>query len=458
MNSNLFITILGGNNLNNIVVAKFGGSSLADAHQFEKVKNIIEANSNRRYVVPSAPGKRHGKDYKITDLLYLCNTHVQQGIPFDDVFKIISERYTEIVNELSIKYKQMDNLNIGFYLETIKTSIAEGASADYTASRGEYLNGIILATLLGYEFIDSRDVIAFDKHGRFDSDTTDTAVKDKLKNIEKAVIPGFYGSLPNDKIKTFSRGGSDVTGAIIAKGVNADLYENWTDVSGFLMADPRIVENPKPIETITYRELRELSYMGATVLHEDSVFPVREAGIPINIKNTNLPEAPGTLIVDDTSKLGKTGTITGIAGKKDFTVLAIEKNLMNTELGFCRKLLSVLEMNDVAFENMPSGIDCVSLVIEDSQIEGKLDGIIDEIKRKCIPDSIDVYPNMALIATVGRGMSQSRGAAAKVFEALAKSDTNIRMINQGSSEINIIVGVETNDFEKAIKAIYNSII
>lgn len=444
--------------MSNIVVTKFGGSSLADAHQFEKVKNIIEANPERRYVVPSAPGKRHSKDYKITDLLYICNTHVQQGIPFDDVFKIIAERYKEIVDELSKKYKQMETLDITSYLDTVKAAIADGASADFTASRGEYLNGIILSTLLEYEFVDPKEIIFFNKFGSFDSLTTQKAIKAHLANIEKAVIPGFYGVLPDGEIKTFSRGGSDVTGAIIARGVSASLYENWTDVSGFLMADPRIVENPSPIETITYRELRELSYMGAGVLHEDSVFPVREAGIPIIIKNTNLPSAPGTLIVDDASHISKCGSITGIAGKKDFTVIAIEKNMMNTELGFCRKLLSILEMHGVAFENMPSGIDAVSLVIPDSQIDGKLDDIIDDIKRQCKPDSIEVYPNMALIATVGRGMLQSKGVAAKVFEALAKNKVNIRMINQGSSEINIIVGVENSEFEKGIEGIYNAFV
>lgn len=442
----------------NIIVAKFGGSSLADANQFEKVKNIIDANAKRCFVVPSAPGKRNSGDYKITDLLYLCHTHVQHGIPFDDVFKIISERFKGIVKDLSSKYSHMKGLNINKYLKTIKSEISSGASADYTASRGEYLNGIILSSLLGFEFVDAKELIFFDKYGCLDTASTYKAIEDKLNKNSKAVIPGFYGCLPDGEIKTFSRGGSDITGAIVAHGVSASLYENWTDVSGFLMADPRIVENPMPIETITYRELRELSYMGATVLHEESVFPVREAGIPINIKNTNSPEDPGTLIIGDTAPITRCKTITGIAGKKDFTVIAIEKNLMNAELGFCRKLLSILEMNCVAFENMPSGIDTVSLVIPDSQINGKLNEIIEEINRQCRPDSIEVYPNMALIATVGRGMSQSKGMAAQIFTALASNDVNIRMINQGSSEINIIVGVETSDFEKAIKAIYDTFV
>lgn len=444
--------------MGNIIVAKFGGSSLADANQFEKVKNIIESNPERRFIVPSAPGKRNSNDYKVTDLLYLCSAHVQQGIPFDDVFKIISERFKGIVKDLSLRYSHMKNLNINKYLKTIKNEISIGISQDYTASRGEFLNGIILSALLGFEFIDASDVIFFNKQGTLDSNSTYKAINDMLNKTSKAIIPGFYGSLPNGQTKTFSRGGSDVTGAIIAHGLSASLYENWTDVSGFLMADPRIIKNPNPIDTISYRELRELSYMGATVLHEEAVFPVREAGIPINIKNTNLPQDPGTLIVGDKSPVYKSKTITGIAGKKSFTVIAIEKNLMNSELGFCRKLLSILEMNGVAFENMPSGIDCVSLVISDSQINGKLEVIIDEIKKQCNPDSIEVYPNMALIATVGRGMSQTIGMAAKIFEALAKNHVNIRMITQGSSEINIIAGVETNDFEKAIKSIYDAFV
>jgi aspartate kinase len=442
--------------LENIIVAKFGGSSLADAHQFEKVKNIVEANGDRKYIVPSAPGKRHSKDYKITDLLYLCSTHVEQGISFDDVFKIISDRYNEIVTELSEKYNHMKALDINTYLLKIKYDIGSGCPSDYTASRGEYLNAIILSTLLNYDFIDASDLIFFDKYGRLNADHTHKGIVKRLSSSKNAVIPGFYGSDPSGKIKTFSRGGSDITGALIARGAGASLYENWTDVSGFLMADPRIITNPMPIEAITYRELRELSYMGATVLHEDSVFPVREAGIPINIKNTNSPLDRGTLIVGDTHPMEKCGTITGIAGKKDFTVIAIEKNLMNTELGFCRKLLSILESNNVVFESMPAGIDTVSLVIPDYQLDNKLETIIEEINRQCKPDSLEILPNMALIATVGRGMSKSKGIAAKIFEALAKNNVNIRMINQGSSEINIIVGVENNDFEKAINSIYNA--
>lgn len=436
--------------MKDIIVAKFGGSSLADSGQFQKVKKIIESDSRRRYIVPSAPGKRNSKDYKITDLLYLCYTHVEQSIPFDDVFNIISDRYINIVKELNL------NFDIESKLKEIKEKISQGASKDYTASRGEYLNGLILANYLGCEFIDASELIHFNKRGRWDFKKTDEAIKNKLSKIDRAVIPGFYGSTEDGEIKTFSRGGSDITGAIISSGVKAALYENWTDVSGFLMASPQIVENPKHIEKITYRELRELSYMGATVLHEESVFPVRKAGIPINIKNTNEPEHPGTLIIDDAGPAAYTGTITGIAGKKGFTVIAIEKTLMNAELGFCRRLLSILEMYGVAFENMPSGIDSVSLVIEDSQLEDKLDNIVEEIERQCRPDSIEVYPNMALIATVGRGMAQTKGISAKVFSALAEKKVNIRMINQGSSEINIIVGVENSHFEEAVRSIYKT--
>lgn len=436
--------------MNKIIVTKFGGSSLADSNQFKKVKTIIEANSSRKYIIPSAPGKRNSKDYKITDLLYLCHAHVQTGIPFDDVFKLISQRYIDIVNELNL------DIDINSYLIKIRTDIENGASSDYAASRGEYLNSIILAKYLNAQFIDAASIIYFDESGNLDEEKTYASIKKIVLKYEKAVIPGFYGSDPDGNIKTFSRGGSDVTGSIISSGVNASLYENWTDVSGFLMADPRIVENPRTIEKVTYKELRELSYMGATVLHEEAIFPVRDAGIPINIKNTNKPEDEGTLIINDADEAEHFGSITGIAGKKDFTVIAIEKALLNSEIGFCRRLLSILEMYGISFENMPSGVDSVSLVIEDSQLKNKCSKVIEEIKRQCNPDSIEVHPNMALVATVGRGMAKARGVASKIFTALAKENINIRMIDQGSSEINIMVGVENANFEKAVKSIYNA--
>ena len=431
------------------IVTKFGGSSLADASQFKKVKNIILADENRKYVIPSAPGKRNSKDTKVTDLLYLCHMHVETGISSADVFKHVEDRYKQIVEELGL------NFDIQKYLNIVKEDIEAGASKDYAASRGEYLNGLILANYLGYEFVDAKDVIVFDEEGSLNAEATNKALKERLSKTEKAVIPGFYGANAEGEIVTFSRGGSDVTGALVAASIGAKLYENWTDVSGFLMADPRIVDNPKSIDYITYKELRELSYMGASVLHEEAIFPVREAGIPINIKNTNKPEDRGTFIVKDTE--GKEcKTITGVAGKKDFTVISIEKAMMNSELGFCRKVLSVLEMNNVSFENMPSGIDTVCVVVSDSELKNKKERIVDEIKRACNPDSIVVHPNMALIATVGKGMAKNKGVAAKIFGALAEANVNIRMIDQGSSEMNILVGIENDNFEKGIKAIYEA--
>lgn len=431
----------------NTIITKFGGSSLADANQFKKVKDIIFSNKARKYVVPSAPGKRNSKDTKITDLLYLCHAHVETGISLDDVFKHVEARYTEIVKDLGLEF------NISKHLANVKKDLEEGASKDYAASRGEYLNGLILANYLGFEFVDAKDVIVFNEDGSLELEETKKALKEKLSNVENAVIPGFYGADKDGNIVTFSRGGSDVTGALVAASIDADLYENWTDVSGFLMADPRIVENPKSISTITYKELRELSYMGASVLHEDAIFPVRESGIPINIKNTNKPEDKGTFIVQD-SEVKECKTITGIAGKKDFTVISIEKAMMNSELGFCRKILGILEMNNISFENMPSGIDTVCVVISDSELKNKTKKVVEEIKRTCNPDSIVVHPNMALIATVGKGMAKNKGVAAKVFDALSKADVNIRMIDQGSSEMNILVGIENDNFETAIKAIY----
>ena len=432
------------------IVTKFGGSSLADANQFKKVKNIISSNSDRKFVVPSAPGKRNSKDSKITDLLYLCHAHVDTGISLDDVFNHIKERYTGIVKDLNLDF------NIEEHLSIVKKDLEDGASKDYAASRGEYLNGLILANYLGFEFVDAKDVIVFNEDGTLDDDATDEALKDKLSKVKNAVIPGFYGADKDGNIVTFSRGGSDVTGALVAKSINADLYENWTDVSGFLMADPRIVENPKPIETITYSELRELSYMGASVLHEDSIFPVRKSGIPINIKNTNRPEDKGTFIVKDSDLSQNPNIVTGIAGKKDFTVISISKASMNSELGFCRKLLSVLEQNGISFENMPSGIDTVCLVIAESELKKKQKAVLDGIKASCNPDSIEVHPGMAMIATVGRGMNKQRGTAARIFKALSEAEINIRMIDQGSSEMNILVGIENSHFEKGIEAIYKA--
>lgn len=434
------------------IVAKFGGSSLADAKQFSKVKSIILSDERRKYIVPSAPGKRNKTDSKITDLLYKCQDLAEKGTGFDDVFNEISERYMGIVHELSV------DLDISKHLEEVKTNIASGASRDYAASRGEYLNGLILASYLGFEFIDAAEIIFFNEKGSFEPELTQSSISQRLSGVEKAVIPGFYGSMPDGQVKTFSRGGSDITGAIVARGTGAALYENWTDVSGFLMTDPRIVDNPRNIAKITYRELRELAYMGATVLHEDSVFPVRQAGIPINIKNTNIPSDPGTFIVNDVGQSDEPGNITGIAGKKDFVVIAIEKTLMNSEVGFVRKLTEILEHYNVPLEHMPTGIDTICLVIPALQTKSNLDDIVEEIKVKCSPDSVKVHRDISLVAVVGRGMVRSRGVAARVFTALSKEEINIRMIDMGSSETNIILGVETPDFEKSIKAIYQEFI
>lgn len=436
--------------MKDIIVAKFGGSSLADSKQFIKVKEIISSDKRRRFIIPSAPGKRHNKDHKITDLLYMCQQLASHGLNFDEIFNIIQKRYEDICSDLNL------DLDIRSILNTIKNNIQNGASKDFAASRGEYLNAIILSNYLGINFIDASQLIVFNDKGIYDQLATKKKIDQGLKDIDSAIIPGFYGTMPNGEIKTFSRGGSDITGAIITQAINAKLYENWTDVSGFLMADPRIVTNPKPIEKITYKELRELSYMGAPVLHEEAIFPVRQAGIPINIKNTNNPNDPGTMIINDLEPVAHFGTITGIAGKKDFTVISIEKTLMGSEKGFFRKLMSVLETNNVAIEHMPSSIDSISLIIANSELNSKLDKIIEEIRIYCNPDSIICYPNMALIAIVGRGMINTKGISAKIFTALANGGVNIRMITQGSSELNIIVGIENGDFEKAISAIYEA--
>ena len=434
-----------------IVVTKFGGSSLSEASQFRKVKEILLGDSNRMYVVPSAPGRREPDDAKVTDMLYTCHKLASTGelAEFEKVFAELSARYTEIIDELGL------NLDFAPHLEQVHYAMLNGQSVDYAASRGEYLNGIILAEYLGWEFIDAAEVIFFDANHRFDSERTQEVLSARLAGTRYAVIPGFYGSNPDGTIRTFSRGGSDVTGAIVARAAGAELYENWTDVSGCLMADPRIVKRPQRIHVITYRELRELSYMGAGVLHEDAIFPVRMAGIPINIRNTNEPDNPGTMIVRaDESHVR--GAITGIAGKKVFTAIAVEKNMMNSELGFGRRMLEALEECNVSFEHMPSGIDTMTVLVSDHNIEGRIDQVVEKIRRTCKPDHIEVISGLSLIATVGRGMVRYPGTAARIFGALADSGINIRMIDQGSSEINIITGVESADFEKAINAIYNA--
>lgn len=431
-----------------IKVVKFGGSSLADANQFRKVASIIKSDEGRRFVVASAPGKRFSEDIKITDMLYACYEKAAKGEDFSENFAAIEERFNSIISELGL------DISLEEEYKTIKDAFAHRAGRDYAASRGEYLNSKVLAAYLGYNFVDPAGCICFGEDGTFDLDHTLSVLSPKLKALDNAVVPGFYGSMPNDTIKTFSRGGSDVTGSIVARAVNADIYENWTDVSGFLICDPRIVDDPKPITTITYRELRELAYMGATVLHEDAIFPVRAAGIPINIKNTNHPEDRGTMIVSDSADVSKY-TITGIAGKTGFSVINIEKDMMNSELGFGRNVLRALEKNGISFEHMPSGIDTMSVLISTDSLVGKEKAVLDEINYRVHPDHMEIENNLALIAVVGRGMRKARGTAGRIFSALAHAKINVRMIDQGSSELNIIIGVNDEDFKEAVKAIYD---
>lgn len=431
-----------------IKVVKFGGSSLASAEQFKKVGNIIRSDEARRYVVPSAPGKRNSQDTKVTDMLYHCYDLAVKGVDFTEALEGIKKRYTEIIKGLELK------MSLDKEFELIRADFAEKKGSDYAASRGEYLNGLIMAEYLGCEFIDAGEVIFFDNNGIFDADRTDAILAERLKSTPKAVIPGFYGSMENGGIKTFSRGGSDITGSIVAKAVQADIYENWTDVSGFLVADPRIIKNPQVISTITYKELRELSYMGATVLHEDAIFPVRKEGIPINIRNTDAPQDPGTMIVKNTC-LKPEYTITGIAGKKGFVAINIEKDMMNSEIGFGRKVLKVFEENGISFEHMPSGIDTLTVFVHQDEFVEKEQSVLAGIDHAANPDSIDLESDLALIAVVGRGMRQTRGTAGRIFSALAHANVNVKMIDQGSSELNIIIGVSNKDFEAAIKAIYD---
>lgn len=429
-------------------VVKFGGSSLASAEQFKKVGDIVRSDKSRKYVVPSAPGKRFSADTKVTDMLYQTYALAEAGKDFISELQAIKERYNEIIKGLKL------NMTLDAEFETIADMFKSKAGSDYAASRGEYLNGKIMANYLGFEFIDAAEVIFFDEEGNFDAEKTNNILSVRLGKVDNAVVPGFYGSTPDGKVKTFSRGGSDITGSIVSRAARVDLYENWTDVSGFLVADPRIIDNPEPIETITYRELRELSYMGASVLHEDAIFPVRREGIPINIKNTNAPEDPGTWIVESTCQKSKY-VITGIAGKKGFCSVNIDKAKMNSEIGFCRKVLGVFEDNGISIEHMPSGIDTMTVFVHQDEFMDKEQQVVSGIHRMTHPDSIDIEADLALIAVVGRGMRSTRGTAGRIFASLAHANINVKMIDQGSSELNIIIGVANADFEAAIKAIYD---
>ena len=429
-------------------VVKFGGSSLASARQFKKVADIIRADKSRRYVVPSAPGKRNSKDEKVTDLLYACYDAASQGGAYKKILEKIKNRYMEIIDGLDL------NLNLDPEFDKIEENFIAGAGRDYAASRGEYLNGIVIAEYLGFPFVDAAEAIVFNDDGSFDAEETNRELSERLESLDRAVIPGFYGAKRDGSVKTFTRGGSDVTGAIVARAIHADMYENWTDVSGFLVADPRIVPNPEVIETITYKELRELAYMGASVLHEDAIFPVRREGIPINIRNTNRPEDKGTLIVESTCRKPRY-TITGIAGKKGFCSINIEKAMMNSEVGFGRKVLSVFEDYGISFEHMPSGIDTMTIFVHQSEFEEFEQSVIAGIHRAVNPDTVEMESDLALLAVVGRGMRATRGTAARIFSALAHARVNVKMIDQGSSEWNIIIGVKNDDFETAVKAIYD---
>lgn len=429
-------------------VVKFGGSSLASAEQFKKVGNIIHADEERKFVVPSAPGKRDDKDTKVTDMLYGCYALADADQDFSAELKAIKARYQEIIDGLGL------SLSLEEEFAAIEKQFKEKAGSNYAASRGEYLNGIIMAAYLDYEFVDAADVIFFDKNGEFDADRTNEVLSARLAHCENAVIPGFYGSMPDGMIKTFSRGGSDITGSIVAKAVKADVYENWTDVSGVLVTDPHIIENPEPIDVITYKELRELAYMGFPVLHEDAIFPVRQQGIPINIRNTNAPEDSGTWIVGSTCQKSRF-VITGIAGKKGFCAVNIEKDKMNSEIGFGRRVLQAFEDNGISFEHVPSGIDTLTVFVHQDEFMHKEQKVVAAIHRLAEPESIEIESDLALIAVVGRGMKSTRGTAGRIFSALAHNNVNVKMIDQGSSELNIIIGVANEDFENTIRAIYN---
>ena len=432
-----------------IKVAKFGGSSVASAKQFSKVKNIVLSDPSRRIVVISAAGKRNPNDHKLTDLLYLCHAHLTYGVSCDDIFDKICERFIEIRDELSLTYKIEDDLN------ALRARLNKDMSIDELVSRGEYLTSRLMAEYLGYTFLDAADCIFMEYDGSFIASKIANAVKSALETSNGLVIPGFYGSLPSGKIRIMSRGGSDITGALVAAGCNADLYENWTDVSGILMADPRIVSNPSPIAQITYAELRELAYMGASVLHEDSIAPVKDLGIALNIRNTNEPEHPGTMIVDkvDENKLEHDRFITGIAGKKNFVILTVTKRMHGTNETL-RKVLEILDHYKVHAEHITMGIDQFALVLQQSSLADRIYDIVGEIKSQCNPENVEVQDNIALVAAVGRKMIFRPGISGKLFNALGNEGINIRTIAQGSDELSIIVGVDNSQFENTIRVLY----
>ena len=434
-----------------MIVAKFGGSSLADARQFEKVKAIVQSDGERRYIVPSAPGRRSKEDEKITDLLYACQRAAQNGEGFSPLLRRVLARYQEIKAALGLP------IDLQREFEAIENALRNGATPDYAASRGEYLNGKLLAAYLGFTFVDAADAIRFSPDGTLLEDETNRLITEALRHASHAVIPGFYGADTSGRIRTFSRGGSDVSGAIVARALNADIYENWTDVTGVRMADPRIVPDSQWISAMTYRELRELSYMGFSVLHDDAVFPVRRAGIPTNIRNTNDPLHPGTMI-SAAAPIEPGHVITGIAGHKGYTAIVVEKNRMNAEPGFIRRVLEALEENGVRVENLPTGIDTMCVVVEEKALRPHLERVLQRIEESVHPDQITVHDHLALIAVVGRGMVRNLGTAARLFSAISAAGISIRTIDQGASELDIIVSVDESDFDIAVRAIYDAFV
>ena len=434
-------------------VVKFGGSSMADAGQYRKIRDILLADPERKAVIVSAAGKRFKNDHKITDLLYLCHAHSQYGVDCSQIFDMISSRYLQIRDELGVE------LALEPEFAALKARIdAKSISSDELASRGEYFSAKLMAAYLGFQFIDAADWIKFNFDGSVDQETSYEALREQVGGIG-AVIPGFYGQMPDGHIRTFSRGGSDITGALAAAALDAEVYENWTDVSGILMADPRIVEDPQPIPEVTYDELRELSYSGAQVLHEDAIFPVREKNIPLNIRNTNAPDDPGTMIMErfdgdhDPHRF-----ITGITGKKDFTIISLSKRGMSNQVGVLHKVLDVLVRHNISVDYVPNGIDNVSIVLPTEAIAPSLYTILGEIQKEVEPDSLDVHDQIAVVAAVGRKMAYRPGISGQIFAALGQAGINIRMINQGPDELNIIFGVDNRDFAAAIKVLYNSFI
>lgn len=433
-------------------VVKFGGSSLASGETFNKVKKIIEADNSRRIVVVSAPGKRFSGDTKVTDLLYICHAHIKYNAPFDDVISKIEDRYREIHASCGLTQ------DIETEFLKIRSTLSKKTSVDYIVSRGEYLNAKLMAEYLGYTFVDSAEWLVFNYNGKVDFEKSYENLSKIMETYPKVVLPGFYGATPDGNIKTFSRGGSDITGAIAAAAMNVDMYENWTDVSGIMTADPRIVENPRPIENVTFAELRELSYMGAEVLHEETVFPVRQKNIPLFIKNTNDMNARGTLIMesfDEDEENKNKHFITGISGKKNYSIITIAKNRMNEEIGYVRKALEVFENFQIPIEHIPSSIDSFSVVVASNHIEGIMHELISALNDRLKPDSINIANEISLIAIVGRKLACNIGIAGKIFTALGENDINIRMIEQGADEINIIIGVDDINFKKTIRVLYN---